>query len=62
MISAPKKAQFLIKNPQKSQFNQYWFSTNTINILVEEVLAQGKVCAFLSTPSIYFSIKDEEFK
>lgn len=52
-----KKNNFILKNPEKSDFNQYWFSTATINLLVDEILAQGNgFCAFLSTPSIYFSI------
>ena len=55
--------------------NQYWYSKATIQFMVqqvtdmckaeetkESVLAVTKKCAFLSTPSIYFSLNDKSVK
>lgn len=49
---------FLEGNPEDGDYNQYWYSTNTINRIVEDVLTLGadKSIAFLSTPSLYFSL------
>eukprot|EP00826_Nyctotherus_ovalis_P020284 TRINITY_DN16358_c0_g2_i6.p1 TRINITY_DN16358_c0_g2~~TRINITY_DN16358_c0_g2_i6.p1 ORF type:complete len:110 (-),score=25.88 TRINITY_DN16358_c0_g2_i6:320-649(-) len=40
------------------EFNQYWYSKDTIDFIVSEVTAYAKRAAFLSTPSVYFSLKD----
>ena len=41
---------------ENPDFNQYWYSELTIKRMVEELtLLDGKV-AFLSTPSVYFSV------
>ena len=53
--------------------NQYWYSKPTIEFMAREVEQQcgnsgdagdpeAKKCAFLSTPSIYFSLKDRAVK
>uniref|UniRef100_A0A7S3I0D0 N6-adenine methyltransferase n=1 Tax=Favella ehrenbergii TaxID=182087 RepID=A0A7S3I0D0_9SPIT len=46
--------------------NQYWYSKPTIEFMAREVEQQcgneGDGCAFLSTPSIYFSLKDKGVK
>lgn len=42
--------------------NQYWYSAHTIEVMVGEVVANSKRCAFLSTPSIFFSIKDRKLR
>ena len=48
---------------EDSDLNQYWFSTNTIDVFVKEIEAQSvKGAAFLSSPSLYFSLKNEELK
>jgi hypothetical protein len=57
-----KKNTFLVKNKENPDFNQYWFSTKTIDTLVEEATAHGPKVAFLSTPSVYFNVKDEKTK
>ena len=53
--------------------NQYWYSKATIQFMVQQVTdmcqpsgeeeqSQFKKCALLSTPSIYFSLKDKSVK
>jgi hypothetical protein len=58
---------FLGSNPENSNFNQYWYSDATIQTLVEgisEILGKcsGSKVAFLSTPSLYFALPDQERK
>jgi hypothetical protein len=53
---------FLAKHKEKSDLNQYWYSKATINFMVSECEQSGKKIAFLSTPSIYFSLKNKEVK
>ena len=57
-----KKNTFLVKHKENGDFNQYWYSTATIDTLTEEIMKNGKRVAFLSTPSVYFSIKDKDFR
>ncbi|KPA76128.1 hypothetical protein ABB37_07897 [Leptomonas pyrrhocoris] len=40
----------------KGEFNQYWYSQNTIDALVHEVAHHATACAFLSTPSLFFAL------
>jgi hypothetical protein len=56
---------FLVNNPENSNFNQYWYSSETIKILSEaiiEILSNigGARVAFLSTPSLYFALPEKE--
>lgn len=59
---------FLLRTPESSIFNQYWYSRNTINSLcysIQEGLDQlegGKNIAFLSTPSLYFAFPTKTSK
>jgi hypothetical protein len=53
---------FLVRHKEKSDLNQYWYSKATINFMVNECELYGKKVAFLSTPSIYFSLKNKEVK
>ncbi len=56
---------FLLRNREKADFNQYWYSQPTIAEFAAEVQAHvgaGGRCAFLSTPSIFFSLDDEAVK
>jgi hypothetical protein len=63
MDGGNKLNPFLVKFKEKSEFNQYWYSKPTINFMVEQVQRNSKLgAAFLSTPSIYFSLKDKELK
>ncbi|CBZ33194.1 hypothetical protein, conserved [Leishmania donovani] len=42
----------------KAEFNQYWYSRNTIHHLVREVCHHATACAFLSTPSLFFALDE----
>lgn len=53
---------FLARHKEKADLNQYWYSKPTIQFMVSECEQHGKRIAFLSTPSIYFSLKDKEVK
>ena len=57
-----KTNKFLVKNKENEIYNQYWYSKETIDFIVEEVTTHGKRAAFLSTPSVYFSLKNPEIK
>mmetsp|Transcript_14334 Transcript_14334/g.21473 ORF Transcript_14334/g.21473 Transcript_14334/m.21473 type:complete len:187 (-) Transcript_14334:149-709(-) len=50
---------FIDQNPEDGDYNQYWYSPHTISKIVEELEALGGSIAFLSTPSLYFSVSDE---
>lgn len=45
-----------IENPHH---NQYWYSPHTIRVMVEEIEQLRGNVAFLSTPSLYFSVSEE---
>ncbi len=50
---------FLSNTKEKANFNQYWYSANTISTIVREIeMIPGMKVACLSTPSIYFSLND----
>ena len=60
-------SNFFQSNPEKGQFNQYWYSNHTIKILLEaiqEILPGGegmkRRVAFLSTPSLYFAMSESD--
>lgn len=52
---------FLVKTPESSTLNQYWYSRSTIQYLCDaiaeglETFCEMNRVAFLSTPSLYFS-------
>ncbi len=57
---------FLANNPEDPNFNQYWYSSETIKTLTDAILellsnmkSTGRV-AFLSTPSLYFALPEME--
>ncbi len=65
--------RFLARNQENADMNQYWYSKPTIEFMAAEVEREcgnsgdagdpdAKKCAFLSTPSIYFSLKDKAVK
>jgi len=56
---ASKNNTFLKLNSEKEQLNQYWFSENTINFIVNQVQMHGKSIALISCPSIFFSLTPE---
>lgn len=61
---------FLARHKENADMNQYWYSKPTIQFMVTQCTdmcqpgADGafKKIAFLSTPSIYFSLKDKQVK
>ena len=57
-----KMNPFLARHKEKSELNQYWYSKPTIEFMASQCEANGKRIAFLSTPSIYFSLKNKEIK
>ena len=64
--------RFLARHKENADMNQYWYSKATIDFMASEVEQQcggseagaenAKKSAFLSTPSIYFSLKDKAVK
>ena len=61
-MEKPKKNIFLQKNPELGDYNQYWYSPLTIDFLVKHIMKNGTLVAFLSTPSVYYSISDPKYK
>lgn len=59
---AAGKNRFLSQFEERENFNQYWYSKYTIDKIVEEVEAVAGSVAFLSTPSIYYSLKSKDLK
>ncbi|RYH06745.1 hypothetical protein EON65_42515 [archaeon] len=45
---------------ENEDFNQYWYSAKTIETIVSEVVRLNGKTAFLSTPSLYFSLPEEQ--
>jgi hypothetical protein len=56
------KASFVVKHKENPDFNQYWYSQKTIQFIVDQVEAYATSAAFLSTPSIYFSLANPKIK
>ena len=58
--------RFLARHKEDAEMNQYWYSKPTIEFMAREVEqqceAEGLTCAFLSTPSIYYSLKNKDVK
>lgn len=52
-------AKFLLDNHEDGDFNQYWYSEHTISKIVEALVRNDGRIAFLSTPSLYFSLPEE---
>jgi hypothetical protein len=59
---ASKKNRFLMRYKEKSEHNQYWYSTPTIDAMVAATEEKAKKGAFLSTPSIFYSLTSEELR
>lgn len=68
MVEGQGLNRFLVKHKENSDMNQYWYSKPTIEFMARECeqfcVKDGEVlkCAFMSTPSIYFSLKSKELK
>jgi hypothetical protein len=50
--------KFLSEVGENSSLNQYWYSSKTIRAMACDLEAQELRVAFLSTPSVYFSLTD----
>lgn len=48
--------KFLTLHKENPDLNQYWYSLSTIKFLAEQAQTAQYAC-FLSTPSVFFSIK-----
>jgi hypothetical protein len=62
MAAAAAAEDFLSGNPEDGDLNQYWYSTRTIARIVEDLTKEAGadgVIAFLSTPSLYFSMPED---
>jgi len=55
----PPDLSFLRQTEERPALNQYWYSSRTITAIARELEDVGGSVAFLSTPSIYFSLPDE---
>ena len=53
---ATKRNKFLLRNKEKGDMNQYWYSQATIEALAGEAERLKAKAAFISTPSLFFSI------
>jgi len=49
----------LNENTENADYNQYWYSSNTIDNIVKELIQLNGRVAFLSTPSVYFALPQE---
>ncbi|CAM6128232.1 unnamed protein product [Calypogeia fissa] len=53
---------FVAMTKEKWEFNQYWYSAHTVNVITKEIQANATKVAFLSTPSVYFSLEDQQLQ
>ena len=53
---ATKRNKFLLRNKEKGDMNQYWYSQPTIEALAGEAVRLNAKAAFISTPSLFFSV------
>ncbi|CAD7702838.1 unnamed protein product [Ostreobium quekettii] len=54
-----KGNRFLARHHEKPSLNQYWYSAFTIDTLIKELEDAAEAVAFVSTPSVYFSLDKE---
>jgi hypothetical protein len=62
IILSDKKNRFVAGTVEKRDLNQYWYSPHTIAVMVQEIEEHATKVAFLSTPSLWFSLKESELK
>ena len=62
MVENQKKNLFIMKNPENGDFNQYWYSPKTIEIMVQQCEQHSQKGAYLSTPSIFYNLSEEKRK
>jgi hypothetical protein len=56
------KNRFLARTEEKWELNQYWYASSTIAMLTKEIEEHATKVAFLSTPSVWFSLENQEIK
>ena len=54
--------QFLEGTAERGDLNQYWYSNATLRAMGDEVEGHATRAGFLSTPSVYFSLGNEELR
>jgi EEF1A lysine methyltransferase 1 len=60
-MAAVHITKFLAKTKERAEFNQYYYSKPTLEAMLNEIRSLGRVrIAFLSTPSVYFSLAPAE--
>lgn len=57
-----KPGFFSVFQREKGSLNQYWYSSNTVKKIVEEVERFATRVACLSTPSVFFSMTNTELQ
>jgi hypothetical protein len=57
-----KRNSFLARTAEKWELNQYWYASNTIAMLTKEIEEHATKVAFLSTPSVWFSLENPDIK
>ena len=67
VYDACSKNEFLQQTAEKTDLNQYWYSQGTIETILGAIreswnISGDKRVAFLSTPSLFFSLSEEERK
>jgi len=60
--TARVKNRFLARTEEKWELNQYWYASSTIAMLTKEIEEHATKVAFLSTPSVWFSLENQEIK
>ncbi|KAL3692396.1 hypothetical protein R1sor_006047 [Riccia sorocarpa] len=60
--SLPAHNAFVAHTREKWEFNQYWYSAHTIQVMAKEIEEVATKVAFLSTPSVYFSLTNGQLK
>lgn len=62
VMDIPRKNRFLARTREKWELNQYWYAPSTIAMLTKEIEEHATKVAFLSTPSVWFSLDNQEIK
>ena len=64
VVGENKENSFLTQTRENRELNQYWYSKQTIDVLCnavrEQLQQRGSRVAFLSTPSLFFSLSPKE--
>eukprot|EP00746_Dinoflagellata_sp_MGD_P165724 gnl/MRDRNA2_/MRDRNA2_95166_c0_seq1.p1 gnl/MRDRNA2_/MRDRNA2_95166_c0~~gnl/MRDRNA2_/MRDRNA2_95166_c0_seq1.p1 ORF type:complete len:394 (-),score=88.13 gnl/MRDRNA2_/MRDRNA2_95166_c0_seq1:30-1211(-) len=59
VASSNGENSFLASTSERADLNQYWFSTPTISMFVDEIVRSGGTAALVSSPSVYFSLPEK---